>query len=88
MNAIEFSNKYTSTVMDFFVNCSNVEPMSTQKMQDITVCFTNAGFSLQLKTVKNVFAQKFQVGETAIIPLDFETAIKPITQKHENTTSH
>ena len=41
MNAIEFQNRYTRVVKDFFSKCLEYEQMPLRKMQDITMCCTN-----------------------------------------------
>lgn len=73
MKAIEFSNKYAVAVKNFFSRCLGNEPMPLNKMQEITVCFTDRGFSLRLETAENGFSQEFDVDEKEITPLHFET---------------
>lgn len=73
MKAIEFSNQYTKAVNIFFARCLEYEPVPLHKIQDITISFTDRGFSLRLETVDNDFSQEFDVDEKEIIPLYFET---------------
>lgn len=73
MNAIEFQNRYTRVVKDFFSKCLEYEQMSLCKMQDITICCTDKGFDLRLETVDYSFSQEFEVDNKEITPLHFET---------------
>lgn len=73
MKAIEFSNQYTKAVNNFIAKCLEHESIPLHKMQDITVSFSDRGFSLRLETVKNDFSQEFDVDEKEITPLYFET---------------
>lgn len=73
MNAIEFQNRYTRVVKDFFSKCLEHEQIPLRKMQDITMCCTNKGFDLRLETVDNSFVQEFEVDNKEITPLYFET---------------
>jgi hypothetical protein len=73
MNAIEFQNRYTRVVKDFFSKCLEYEQMPLRKMQDITICCTDKGFDLRLETVDYSFSQEFEVDNKEITPLHFET---------------
>lgn len=73
MNAIEFQNRYTRTVKDFFSKCLEYEQIPLRKMQDITMCCTEKGFELRLETVEHSFAQEFEVDNKEITSLYFET---------------
>lgn len=73
MNAIEFSNKFARTAKDFFSRCIDIESLPLHKMQDMTVSFSDDGFCLRLETVEYDFSQEFNVTETGIVPLYFET---------------
>ena len=54
MNAIEFQNRYTRVVKDFFSRCLEYEQIQLHKMQDITMCCTDKGFELRLETVEHL----------------------------------
>ncbi len=73
MKAIEFSNLYSRTVNDFFQKCLKAEDMKINKINEVTVCFSDYGFKLRLETTDNDFSQEFEVNEKEIIPLYFET---------------
>lgn len=73
MNAIEFQNRYTRVVKDFFSKCLEYEQMPLRKMQDITIRCTDKGFDLRLETVDYSFSQEFEVDNKEITPLHFET---------------
>lgn len=72
MNAIEFQNRYTRIVKDFFGKCLEYEQMPLRKMQDITMCCADYGFDLRLETEDNSFVQEFEVHDKEIVPLYFE----------------
>ena len=69
MNAIEFQNRYTRVVKDFFSRCLEYEQIQLHKMQDITMCCTDKGFELRLETVEHSFVQEFEVDNKEITPL-------------------
>ncbi len=71
MKAIDFSNDLANVVKDFFAQCLRKETVPLHKMREITVCFTDKGFSLRLKTLKNDFSQDFEVSDKKMTPLYF-----------------
>ena len=73
MNAIEFQNRYTRVVKDFFSKCLESEQMPLRKMQDITMCCIESGFELRHESVDNRFVQELEVDNKGITSLYFET---------------
>ena len=83
MNAIEFQNRYTRVVKDFFSKCLEYEQMPLRKMQDITMYFTYYGFELRLETVDNSFVQEIKFDNKDITPLNFENILILNPDKNE-----
>lgn len=71
MKAIEFSNKFSGLIKDFFSLCTQHQELKIQQMQNIEFTHYDKGFTLKLETKRCTYLQGFNNDNKEIIPLFF-----------------
>lgn len=68
MKAIEFSNKISSLIKEFFTECCETEDLFLKVIKDVEVAFCDDGFELRLALDKCTIYQEYDiVGEDIVL---------------------